>query len=380
MIQEISLQNFKSFQSTSSTVILPSFFAVVGMNAVGKTNLIQSISFLKGLVAGKDLAKSLSGIVLTKKELFNFNSDSNDIKLKIRVKNGTDISYELSLTIAHSERGNNLVIKEEKLQTIKEDKKILVYQRKSEKLFNAEDNEIPLEVGSGELAVALYKNADVSEVRRIFDTIVISDNSLTDLRESFTDRSSVNLANILSNLKRHSDPKVFENFSTIMKKLVPSFSSIVDIKVGSNDETQSEAEKNADIYLIMLEERGVKDRLSMSLISDGDFRTMLLIATAFSMAEGGTLIIEEIENGLHPRRLKNLLDHLTTISKVKNLQIMLTTHSPVVINSLRHDEVLFISKDENGSNLTALDTTEDIGKIKEFLNSGGRMTDYLLNK
>ena len=59
----------------------------------------------------------------------------------------------------------------------------------------------------------------------------------------------------------------------------------------------------------------------MQSISAGDIRTLYLIASALNMPDHSTIIIEEIENGIH-QKINDLIDHLDTISNIKSMQII----------------------------------------------------------
>ncbi len=70
----------------------------------------------------------------------------------------------------------------------------------------------------------------------------------------------------------------------------------------------------------------------------------------------GILLIEEPENGLHPSRIAEVIGVLREASK--QTQIILATHSPLVINELEPDEVTVITRDANlGTRATRIDQT-----------------------
>ncbi|MYV99684.1 ATP-binding protein [Streptomyces sp. SID3343] len=79
------------------------------------------------------------------------------------------------------------------------------------------------------------------------------------------------------------------------------------------------------------------------LLSDGTLRVLGTLAASYAGSTGGTLVIEEIENGLHPTRLAELLRRL--LRDVSDLsreradrplrQLVVTTHSPVLMSALR---------------------------------------------
>ena len=117
----------------------------------------------------------------------------------------------------------------------------------------------------------------------------------------------------------------------------------------------------------------------MKLLSAGDLRTLYLIGEAIKLNEHSSLIIEEIENGIHPHRINELIDHLRKIATIKNMQILFTTHSPLVINRLPVHEVVLAEKNDKGTELTLLSESAQATSIQKMLERGGKMTDYINN-
>lgn len=60
------------------------------------------------------------------------------------------------------------------------------------------------------------------------------------------------------------------------------------------------------------------------------------------------LLIEEPENGLHPRQLKMVADTIRSIAEPQGTQIILTTHSPLLLNHFAAEEVLLVTRDQAG--------------------------------
>jgi hypothetical protein len=68
------------------------------------------------------------------------------------------------------------------------------------------------------------------------------------------------------------------------------------------------------------------------------------------------LLIEEPENGLHPARIKEVVRILREVSKTT--QVLLATHSPLVINELEPHEVTIVTRtDAEGTTFTRMDKT-----------------------
>jgi predicted ATPase len=108
-----------------------------------------------------------------------------------------------------------------------------------------------------------------------------------------------------------------------------------------------------------------------SLASEG----ALLLTAFLAIAYGNTpdiLLIEEPENGLHPSRLKQVVELLRKISTGaignRPRQVIISTHSPILLNYARPEEVRVLSRDiERGTQVVPLTSVRDIDKLlKEF--------------
>jgi predicted ATPase len=87
-------------------------------------------------------------------------------------------------------------------------------------------------------------------------------------------------------------------------------------------------------------------------------------------------IIEEPERNLHPALISRLMSMMRDVSKEK--QLLITTHSPEVIRNSEIEDILFISRGENGfSSIRRPAETED---VRRFLNEELGMDDlYVQN-
>ena len=76
-------------------------------------------------------------------------------------------------------------------------------------------------------------------------------------------------------------------------------------------------------------------------------------------------LVEEPENGLHPARISEVMDILREISKTS--QVIIATHSPLVVNELKGDEVSVVTRDpEKGTEVKLLKDVpgfEDASKV-----------------
>jgi predicted ATPase len=67
------------------------------------------------------------------------------------------------------------------------------------------------------------------------------------------------------------------------------------------------------------------------VLSDGTLRFAAIAAAFFQSDMPDTLTIEEIENGIHPTRLRLLVELLKSRAQQAAPQVMASTHSPVVL-------------------------------------------------
>ncbi|MEP7362353.1 MAG: AAA family ATPase [Acidobacteriota bacterium] len=100
------------------------------------------------------------------------------------------------------------------------------------------------------------------------------------------------------------------------------------------DLTPKQAEEN-EVYLRM---RQFGHKFSASSLSDGTLRFIALVAAFFQPVPPGVLLIEEIENGIHPSRLRLVLELIKSQSERTGTQVFLTTHSPALLAWLREDD------------------------------------------
>lgn len=108
--------------------------------------------------------------------------------------------------------------------------------------------------------------------------------------------------------------------------------------------TTVERPEDKHCYLVYEYRGGLK--VPSWLVSDGTLRLTALTLLAYLVDVQGLYLIEEPENGIHPRAVTTAYDSL---SSVYGAQVLLATHSPVVLNAARVEQVLCFAKDEDGA-------------------------------
>jgi predicted ATPase len=82
------------------------------------------------------------------------------------------------------------------------------------------------------------------------------------------------------------------------------------------------------------------------MASDGTLRLLALTLPAYLPDFTGVYLIEEPENGIHPRAVETMFQSL---SSVYDAQILLASHSPVILSMVEADKVLCFAKTDNGA-------------------------------
>ncbi len=92
--------------------------------------------------------------------------------------------------------------------------------------------------------------------------------------------------------------------------------------------------------------------------SDGFYKILTVLISIY--LKPPLLIIDEIENSLHPSTLELILDTI----KIGDTQAILTTHSPVVVDMTDLNDIILVEKEQGETKFKRI---KDPEKIKEFL-------------
>ena len=78
-------------------------------------------------------------------------------------------------------------------------------------------------------------------------------------------------------------------------------------------------------------------------LSDGTLYFLALLCIVHQPNPPEILLLEEPENGIHPRRIKEMLDYIFDLAEDKNIQVVMTTHNTYVIDQFKDiPEAIFV--------------------------------------
>ena len=148
-------------------------------------------------------------------------------------------------------------------------------------------------------------------------------------------KSGENLAHLLSNLNnKHSF--YYEKIRDSLKDINPNFTDIGYNIFGSR------------LYL-SLREKNLAHAIDALHISDGTLKYMLLMSIFYNPERGLLLCIDEPEACLHPDMIRSVAKMMKNAAKAS--QIIVATHSPLLLNSFELDDILVFEKNEQNETL-----------------------------
>ena len=142
-----------------------------------------------------------------------------------------------------------------------------------------------------------------------------------------------NLPWIVESLKTRAAPRFAEWIAHVQTALP----DIADIRT-------IEREDDRHRYLMLCYSNGLE--VPSWMASDGTLRLLALTITAYLPDFFGVYLIEEPENGIHPKAVETMFQSL---SHVYDAQILMATHSPVVLSIVDPGDVLCFAKDDSGA-------------------------------
>ena len=93
--------------------------------------------------------------------------------------------------------------------------------------------------------------------------------------------------------------------------------------------------------ILFLEEKSgkEKEKIDATRLSDGTLRCLAIVAAVLREKKGGMIVIEEIDNGIHPGRAKTLIHLISDIARQRGVDVLITTHNAILLNALGKEDL-----------------------------------------
>jgi predicted ATPase len=153
---------------------------------------------------------------------------------------------------------------------------------------------------------------------------------------NFSDNSSLsfsgdNLEKVLRRLL--DDESKNEEITELLNLFLPGFEKVDVISSGLS---------GTDTLLIY--ETGIEKPFTKELISDGTYNILVLITAILQSDEPQFLCVEEPENGLNPKVVRELVHFCRNACEEKGHYIWLNTHSQTLLAELKEEELIIVDK------------------------------------
>jgi predicted ATPase len=365
MIDSLCLQHFKNFRE--ARLQLGPLTVLIGANASGKSNIRDAFRFLHGIGLGYGLAEILGekyvggekvwgGIRGGTREVAYWGTDTFALKVQLDFKTLKSIQdlrlfrvADYSIEVGTQEHGERPpLIESESLScdsfagfTSKrlEDRKFIKvsFRRESES-----GKHPPAKTYLSSAPVVYQIVEDDKDTRRSrsarlfsralvreFESFRFLDLSPTQMRipslpgQTMLGDRGENLSSVL--LAICESPAQKEALLEWIKKLTP-----MDV-----DDLHFERDAAGRILLSLVESDG--RTISALGASDGTLRFLGVLAALFGPTPASFYFIEELENGIHPTRLGLLIDLIENQTRRRNIQVVATSHSPLVLQFLSEE-------------------------------------------
>jgi predicted ATPase len=144
-------------------------------------------------------------------------------------------------------------------------------------------------------------------------------------------KEGANLADYLLNIRRL-DQAVFDGIVETLQHVLPYAKDL-------QPSLTSELERT--VYLQLSE---ANYKVPGWLLSTGTLRILAFLALFRHPSPPPLILIEELENGLDPRTLHLLVDEIRTLVESRRSQVIVTTHSPYLLDLLELSHIVMVER------------------------------------
>lgn len=408
MLTAFKLNNFKSFQDEAVLPLGGALTVLIGANAAGKSNVLEALRLLSWLASGNKLGAIQREVNRADKVVRGrvpdlFRRGEHRFALGCQVH---DPAGDSSLSMALELRGDDLHIVAERMDT---GAGVPLYD-----MDQPSQGELATEAG------VAYNNFSKGGNKPHI--------KVTDQMAVFAQLDSPASFHANHRKAQQEIPKVCKAYQALLSNVlfldpVPArmrdFSFLADKRLGGDGANlssvlyqlwcegelrgellsfiQSLPEQDitgldflkgprGDVMVQLIETfSGTPRRFEAALLSDGTLRVLAIAAAMLSAPEGSLVVIEEIDNGVHPSRARHLLERIQAVAERRHLRVLLSTHNPAMLDALPDKavpDVVFCYRDTRSgdSRLVRLGSLPDAPELFIQDSLGHLMTSGALDR
>jgi predicted ATPase len=334
MIQSVTIENFKSFER--ATLPLAPLTLLIGANASGKSNAIEAMQLLAWLASGRPVTDLLYAVREEELSLRGGLNDlvwavGNEITLGCEAIDNSLEPFRVSLEVTPAGlriTGAPVILGTMVLpgsQAAQADINKFI-ERLKEAPAEGKIETVIQNLERQATQIAIHESDPLARALRgilFLDADPRRMRQYSYIQETQLKRDGSGLSSVLCHVTEQEGQKarVLEIIRFLPEQ---DISDIAYLK------TQRD-----EVMVQLRETFGGREVLrDAALLSDGTVRVLAIAAALFSVPEGSILVIEEIDNGVHPSRAEHLLAQIQKVAKERSLRVLLTTHNPALLDAM----------------------------------------------
>lgn len=378
-ISELRLTAFKSFRD----VVLPlaPLTVLIGRNGAGKSNALDALEVLSRLAKGVEIRDALDGVSRDAGPVRGgvegcppIGSDTFELGVTVRPASGGAIRLDVRIQV----RPQVQVLFERLTVDVRGRRRVLLETLVPQahradieaKLWNGKQGRNPhrlfraSHLVTAQLLLRLEGRTESEQhiLQTAADALAVLGgvfhlDPVPHLMRQYVPEQDVVLRRTGENLSaavarlQHDEPAKFTALADIIKDLPEHEIRAIEIRRGGFGEVMLGLSEIKDGELATIPARQMSDgmlrmmAIATALLAGG---RGLAVDSAASGAQSLTLVIEELENGLHPTQAARVVELLKSSAAQQGYQVVLTTHSPALLNALDgndHSGVVVIGRD-----------------------------------
>ena len=340
-LSKLVIENFKAIRK-SGTLFMRPLTVFIGNNGSGKSSVIEALeTYQKIVLEGVDAAmQPFLGFEyvrhleargrLTQAAIEDPGRQVSPVIFRIAVHDRSAVPVHLDMQINSRAGDNVLYIQHEEV-------------RRGREHFLRDPIDAAQTVGEGRSMVFRHPAlTDLLEDVRRWQFVFLEPQAMGRPRAQrrsggkiLLNRDGSNLAEYLLDI-RDRNQTVFEEIVEAMQFILPY---AADVRPASAMGLERQ------VFLEMIER---EMRIPGWMLSTGTLRALALIALLRDPDPPPLILIEELENGLDPRTIGLIVEEIRLATSSKRTQVVATTHSPYLLDSLDVDDLIVVERDENG--------------------------------
>jgi predicted ATPase len=409
MITAFCLENFRSYRK--ATLPLASLTLLVGANASGKSNAIEGMRLLSGMATGQyltELYQSLKKADSLRGSLKDLVYNKHSSFVLGCTREGTTPWSDLLIALKHD--GNRLSVASETIRSSRDGSVLydtsstkqpgeleVAYETFGEKISSfappqtywircRTDQAIftqlttPARFHNGHARAQQEVTTTTEAFRQDLERILFLDPNPHHMRDySYIEEKDLhqdasNLSSVLYALCSVEDSR--EQLLGFVRSLPEQDIRRIDFVHTPRNE----------VMVRLAESFGNKTQLrDAPILSDGTLRILAVAAALLSVPRGSLVVIEEIDNGVHPSRANLLMDNIQRTVKERQLSVLLTAHNPALLDALSMEaipNVIYCYRDpkDGDSQLVRLESMPDYPEIVAQGPVGSLMTRGIIER